>query len=428
MSHTEPSSRPAVSVAADAADAAGGPLAGIRIVDFGWVYAAPIATRTLADMGAETIKIEFKGHLDELRTSPSNTSGDIERDPVFHDINRNKQSVAIDFSDPRGAEIIKRLVAVSDVVVENYSPGVLDRKGLGYDVLRAIRPDLVMISMSAAGQWGPLHRIRTYGPSISALSGLDSMVGYPGERVLGSQGFYPDMVGAIHGVIAILAALWHRQNTARGQFIDLSQWEATVGMIGEAIVDYTFNGTIRGTQGNRNGGASPHGNYPCAGEDSWVAIAVTDEREWAAFADAIGNPPWTREPWAADRCRRVAHAEEVDAGVTAWTQERTADDAAQLLQAAGVAAAPSLHVGERYFHEHFAAREFHVDLDHPVTGVDIVSGIPWRLSSTPGRLRTPAPLYGQQTDHVLRDVLGCDDEEIAELVAAGVVEIPSAAP
>ncbi len=402
---------------------ASGPLSGIRIVDFGWVYAAPIATRTLADMGAETIKIEFKGHLDELRTSPSNRSGDIERDPVFHDINRNKQSLAVDFSDPRGVELIKRLVAVSDVVVENYSPGVLARKGLGYDKLKAIRSELVMISMSAAGQSGPLHEIRTYGPSISALSGLDSMVGYPGERVLGSQGFYPDMVGAIHGVIAILAALWHREQTGRGQYIDLSQWEATVGMIGEAILDFTFNGVVRGPQGNHNAGASPHGNYPCSEEDSWVAIAVREEPEWEAFKAAIGQPGWVTEPWVADRSERVCHAERVDAEVSNWTRERTAEEAARRLQEAGVAAAPSLHVGERYFHEHFAAREFHVDLEHPVTGVDIVSGIPWRLSDTPGTLRSPAPLYGQQTEQVLRDLLGCGETEIAELAEAGVVEV-----
>lgn len=391
------------------------PLDGIRIVDFGWVFAGPIGTRTLADMGAEVIKIETRRALDEMRRSPSNTSGDIERDPVFHDLNRNKLSFTVDVTTPEGVDLIKRLVAVSDVVSENFSPGVLDRRGLGYEALAAVRPDLVMIAMSAAGQDGPLHEIRTYGPSISALSGLDSMVGYPGERVLGSQGFYPDMVGAIHGVIAILAALWHRDQTGRGQYIDLSQWEATTGMLGDAILDYTMNGVVRGRQGNRNAGMSPHGNYPCRDDDTWVAIAVRTEEQWRGLCDAIGRPAWTGEPWAADAYQRVRNADRVDAALGEWTSTQTADEATDALQAAGVPAGPSLHVGERYFHPHFAARDFHVDLDHPATGTDIVGGVAWKLSRTPGRLRRHAPLLGEHNEYVLRDLLGLSDGEIAAL-------------
>jgi benzylsuccinate CoA-transferase BbsF subunit len=391
------------------------PLEGIRIVDFGWVFAGPIGTRTLADMGAEVIKIETKRALDEMRRSPRNTTGDIERDPVFHDLNRNKLSFSVDFSHPQGVELIKRLVAVSDVVSENFSPGVLDRRGLGYRDLVVVRPDLVMIAMSAAGQTGPLHNIRTYGPSISALSGLDSMVGYPGERVLGSQGFYPDMVGAIHGVIAILAALWHREQTGRGQYIDLSQWEATVGMLGDAILDFTMNGVVRGLQGNRAAGLSPHGNYPCSEPDTWVAIAVGSDAEWEGLCRALGGPSWVNESWAADAYRRVENADRVDEAVSEWTRTRTAEEAAGELQANGVPAGPSLHVGERYFNPHFAAREFHVDLDHPVTGTDIVGGVAWKLSRTPGRLRRHAPLFGQDNDYVLRDLLSLSDAEIAML-------------
>lgn len=408
-------------VPANRAGASGLPLEGIRIVDFGWVYAAPIATRSLADMGAEVIKIESKGHLDELRTSPSNVSRDIERDPVFHDLNRNKLSFAVDFAKPEGAALIKQLVARSDVVVENFSPGVLARRGLDYDDLKEVRPDIVMLAMSAAGQTGPLHTIRTYGPSISALSGLDSMVGYPGERVLGSQGFYPDMVGAIHGAIAVLAALWHRKRTGRGQYIDLSQWEATVGMLGEAILDFTMNGTVRTTQGNRDLGASPHGNYPCSEPDTWVAISVESDATWQGFCRAIGSPRWTSEPWAADGYRRTANAERVDTHVAEWTSQRTAQEAAEALQGESVPAGPSLHVGERYFHPHFQERGFHVDLEHPATGVDIIGGIPWKLSGTPGAIRKAAPLYGQDNDYILRDLLSLSDSQIQELTDAEVV-------
>ena len=397
------------------------PLEGIRIVDFGWVYAAPIATRTLADMGAEVIKIESMGHLDELRTSPSNVSRDIERDPVFHDLNRNKLSFAVDFAKPEGAALIKQLVAKSDVVVENFSPGVLARRGLDYADLNEVRPDIVMLAMSAAGQSGPLHTIRTYGPSISALSGLDSMVGYPGERVLGSQGFYPDMVGAIHGAIAVLAALWSRKRTGRGQYIDLSQWEATVGMLGEAILDFTMNAVVRTTQGNRNAGASPHGNYPCNEPDTWVAISVDSEASWQGFRRAIGDPQWTSEAWAADGYRRAANAERVDSNVAEWTSGRSAQEAAEALQAESVPAGPSLHVGERYFHPHFQERSFHVDLEHPVTGVDIIGGIAWKLGGTPGAIRKPAPTYGQHNDYVLRELLSLSDAQIEELGDAEVV-------
>lgn len=397
------------------------PLAGVRIVDFGWVYAAPIATRTLADMGAEVIKIESSSHLDEMRTSPSNVSRDIERDPVFHDLNRNKLSFAVDFAQPEGVALIKQLVAKSDVVVENYSPGVLARRGLDYEDLRQVREDIVMLAMSAAGQTGPLHRIRTYGPSISALSGLDSMVGYPGERVLGSQGFYPDMIGAIHGAIAVLAALWHRKRTGRGQYIDLSQWEATVGMLGEAILDFTMNEVVRGTNGNHDGASSPYGNYPCSEPDTWVAIAVGDEATWQSFCRAIGSPAWTEEPWAADGYQRAANADRVDEHVAEWTRQCSAQEAVEALQAESVPAGPSLHVGERYFHPHFQERGFHVDLEHPVTGVDIIGGISWKLDGTPGAIRRAAPTYGQHNDYVLRDLLNLSDGAIQELTDKKVV-------
>lgn len=397
------------------------PLEGIRVVDFGWVYAAPIASRTLADMGAEVIKIETGGHLDELRTSPSNTSGDIEQDPVFHDINRNKLSVTVNFSTEAGAELVKRLVAVSDVVIENYSPGVLDKYGLGYKELSRVRPEIVMASMSAAGQDGPLRDIRTYGPTISALSGLDSMVGYPGERVLGSQGFYPDMVGAIHGVISVLAAVRHRRRTGRGQHIDLSQWEATVGMLGEALLEVTFADDVPGTRGNRHRAMSPHGIYPCADDQTWIAIQVEDDSQWSALVQLMGEPAWAGEPWAATAAGRIADADVVDRKVAAWTRDHDRDELVELLQDNGVPAGPNLHVGERYFHEHFMARGFHVDLDHPATGTDIVTDVAWRLGRTPGSIRRHAPLLGEHTQEVFGGIVGLSDDEIDRLRSEGVL-------
>ncbi|MBI3965369.1 MAG: CoA transferase [Chloroflexi bacterium] len=391
------------------------PLTGYRVVDFGWVMAGPLLGRLLADLGAEVIKVESPTHLDEMRQSPSNPTGDVEQDPVFHDVNRNKLGVAVDFGSQAGASALRRLIARSDVVVENFSPGVLARHGLDYASLRRECPGIVMVSLSAAGQTGPLRDIRTYGPSLTGLAGFDGLVGYEGERVLGSQAPYSDETAAAHGAFAVLAALWHRERTGIGQHIDLAQWETLATCIGEGFAGYFMNGTTPGPLGNSHARMAPHNNYPCAGDDEWIAIAVRTDEEWGALVDVMGTPAWAGRSELATAAGRVQRRRQLDELIAAWTRGHAAADLFVRLQAAGIAAAPSLHVGQRYFDPHFQARGLYVDVEHPRSGVDILHGVIWRLSQTPGRIDRPAPLLGQHNDYVLREIAGLSCSELAEL-------------
>ncbi|MBI3967454.1 MAG: CoA transferase [Chloroflexi bacterium] len=393
------------------------PLAGIRIVDFGWVLAGPIVGKLLADMGAEVIKVESRLRLDEMRQSPSNP----ERDPVFHGLNRNKLSVTVDFTRPEGQELIRRLVAISDAVSENFSPSVLRRYGLDYEALRHVRPDLVMLSLSSAGQYGPLWDVQTYGPTLGPIAGIDGLVGYHGGRVLGSQGFYSDPTAGIHGAVALLAALRYRARTGIGQYVDLAQWESNVGVIGEAIMDYTMNGRVAKPQGNRDPDMAPHQNYRCANEGGWIGICCRDDRDWQVLRQVMGDPEWARDSRFDCLAGRQAHLKELDARISEWTAAQETYDLMHRLQAARVPAAPSLDAGGRFFNEHFVARELLQEIDHPVTGTEVVTAPAWRFSDTPGALFRPAPQLGEHNDYVFGELLGLSADEIVRLAEERVL-------
>ncbi len=393
------------------------PLCGVRVVDFGWVWAGAVPGHLLADLGAEVIKVETHKHLDYMRQGRPivGDTPDPEQNPMFHNVNRGKLSITVDIRDPRGAELIRKLVALSDVVIENFSPGILRAAGLDHASLRQVKPDLVMISMSAAGQYGPLKDIRTYATMIAGLSGLDSMVGYPGEGILGMQQAYADPNASLHAAVAVLAALVHRRATGEGQYIDLSQWEAGVAVVGEYVLDHSMNRRVARPQGNRLPGMVPHGHYPCQ-DDRWVSIAVTSEDDWRAFCGVLGNPSWTRQDRFADVFGRCEHQDALDRHVAEWTRERTHYEVTELLQAAGVAAAPLLDASERFFDPHFQERGTYVDVEHPILGAEILYGVPWRMSETQLSIRQRAPFLGEHNQYVFGDLLGLPTEEIARLV------------
>lgn len=397
------------------------PLEGYRVVDFSWVWAGPLLGMILADMGAEVIKVETNKRLDSARLTPGRSTVGPETDFVFHSMNRNKLGITIDMSDPRGAALIKELVAISDVAVENFSPKGLRNLGLQYKVLSEVNPRLVMISLPAAGQQGPLSDVVTYAPSLGALCGYSSLIGYPGERVLGEQTPYLDVTSAIHGAFAVMAALYYRENSGKGQYIDMAQIDVGASVIGEAFMEYFMNGRVMGTEGNRNLTMAPHNNYPCLGEERWVSIAVKSEEEWRSFCGAIGNPGWTQDAKFNDRFSRLRNQDELDKLVAAWTVERTNYEVMEILQGAGVAAAPCLDLTERFSDPHFESRDVHLQVDHPATGVDIIAGLPFKLSETPCEVRRPAPMLGEHNDYVLGELLSKTDEEIAQLIEDKVV-------
>ena len=397
------------------------PLDGYRVIDFSWVWAGPLLGMVLADMGAEVIKVETKKRLDSARLTPGRSTVGPETDFVFHSMNRNKLGITVDMSDPRGAALIRELVEISDVAVENFSPKGLRNLGLEYASLREVNPKLVMISLPAAGQYGPLSDIVTYAPSLGALCGYSSLIGYPGERVLGEQTPYLDVNSAIHGAFAVLAALYYRERTGKGQYIDMAQIEVGASTIGEAFMEYFMNGRVMGTMGNRNPAMAPHNNYPCKGDDKWISIAVKTDEEWRSFCDAIGSPPWAEGVRFGDGSNRLRNQDELDRLVSGWTVELTYYEVMDILQKAGVAAAPCLDLSERFSDPHFEERETHLQVEHPATGSDIIAGVPFKLSETPGTVRQPAPLLGEHNEYVFEKLLGKSREEIAQLIEDKVI-------
>lgn len=397
------------------------PLEGYRVIDFGWAAAAPRATCLLADMGAEVIKVETRKRLDPVRFGPDNLTRDPEMDPLFHSINRNKLSILLDLTHPQAVELIKRLIKISDVVVENFSPGVMKRFGLDYDMLKKIKPDIIMISFPGVGSEGPLSDVVTYGPSLAGLAGLDSMVGYENERVLGMQQAYADINAALHGAFAIQIALYHRERYGEGQHIEVAQIEALLSTMPEPLIMYGMNEKALGTLGNFTHMMAVHNNYRCEGEDKWVSIAILTEEEWEAFCRAIGNPPWTKVEDFADSNKRLANRKKLDGLISEWTITKTPNEVMEILQREGVAATPCEDTEDRFFDQHFQERQILVDVEHPATGVDWIPNVICRLSETPGGIRRPAPLLGEHNDYVFGDLLGLSKDEIERLIQDKII-------
>jgi len=411
------------------------PLDGIRVVDFGWVAVGPVLSSLLAEFGAEVIKVESGQRLDYCRLIPTpirdnervadalaSRAAEVDRVPLFHQYNRGKLGITVDLRHPRAAALLERLVSRSDVVVENFSPSVLRSAGLDYQALSRVRPDLVMISCSAVGQGGPWEDVRTFAPSLTSLSGLEWLIGYEGERCIGALTLgYGDPSNAHHGLFAVLAALWHRSITGRGQWIDMSQLEATVGLIGEALMDLSMNGRVWQTQGARHASMAPHGHYPCAGDDSWVAIGCARDVEWVGLRRAMGDPAWAMDARAATHAGRAALAGLLDARIAEWTRSMSAEEVTARCQAHGVAAAPVLGLDAHRAHPHFRARSAMAAVRHPGVGEWWLYTSPIKLATTPGRIDRTAPCLGEHNEAVFTDLLGLSPEEYHALRSDGVI-------
>jgi len=407
--HTQPNNR--------------GPLHGYRVLDFGWVLAGAIPGMVLADMGAEVIKVESRQRLDYMRMGRPiiGDQPDPEQHPMFHNVNRNKLSITLNTIHQQAVELARKLVARCDMVIENFSPGVMDRLGLGYEDLRQIKPDLIMASISSTGQTGPLRDLRAYAPSIGALAGLDSTLGYEEGRPLGLKHAYGDICGALHTVFAIVAALYQRQRTGRGQYIDLSMLRATVATQGLGLMEYIMTGRVMQPRGNYDPTMAPYSNYPCEGEDRWVSIAVATDEEWQGLKAALGSPAWTSDPKFASRYGRLKHRHELDQHLAQWTAGRSAETVTELLQSHGVAAVPVMGAEERLFNSHFRERGLYADIDHPSLGAEPIFNLMWNLSQTPSAIRRHAPLMGEHNQQVFCEILGMSAQEVKALEETQVI-------
>ncbi|MBM4406006.1 MAG: CoA transferase [Chloroflexi bacterium] len=391
------------------------PLANLRVVNFGWVWAAPILGTTLADMGAEVIKIETKKRPDIIRLLPPLLKDQPYEALYAHNTLRNNYGVSLDLKDKRGFAMAQDLVRSADVVIENFSPGFMESLGLGYAGLRKLRPDVVMISLSAAGQTGPLHNIVTYGNIISCLASLDGYQGYIGEdRPMRYGTTIPDPLMGIYGAFAVLTALRHRAKTGKGQYIDLGQWEAGVTMASGPMIDYAMNGRIQRWRGNRDEMLAPHGCYKCAGDDDWLTIAVKTDEEWHALCEVMGREDMANDERYGDLYGRQMHHDAIDAAIREWAKGQEHYAAGAMLQAKGVAAFPALSIQETFLDKHFNARNNWVEVEHRL-GRETIAGMPWRLSKTPGGVRRAAPSIGQDNHKIFCDVLGMAPERVTIL-------------
>ena len=409
-------------------------LAGYRVIDLGSAWAAPMAAHLLADMGAEVIKVESRAKMDGMRLGRPMVGEDAaggdegrwpELQPVFHGLNRNKQSVTLNLKESEGLDLLRGLIARSDVVIDNFSPGVMGRLGLDYAALRRLRPDIVVVAMPAAGNSGPLRDVIAYAPIVLALSGLMSLVGYEDGALVGElQSAWSDAVAGLHAAMAAAAALRHRTRTGQGQYVEAAQLESTVSWLGEAVMDVTMNRRGPAPIGNAGVGLAPHGVYPCAGGDRWISIAVGGEDEWhglCAAARRLGPAPWTRDPRFADSYRRLRQREALDAALRRWTVSFDAVELTGVLQAEGVAAFPVMNIEDQFLDPHFRERGAWVEMEHPMAGAEWLYGLAWRLSRTPGRIASPAPLLGQHNERVLGGLLGTPPDELRRLEASGAV-------
>jgi benzylsuccinate CoA-transferase BbsF subunit len=407
------------------------PLEGYRVLDFGTAWAAPMATQLLADMGAEVIKIETRTRLDGLRIGRPIIGDDVaggdegkwpDMQPSFHGLNRNKLSFTVNLKEREGHQLILDLAARSHVVVDNFSPGVMARNGLGYTDLTAVRPDIICISLSGAGQYGPYRDATLYAGSIVALSGLGSLLGYPNEPLIGMTSLaFGDANASIHACFALMAAIFNHQETGKGAFIDLSEAQASSSLLGESLMDYFMNNRIAAPRGNEHAFLAPHGNYRCKGDDKWISLVIRSDEEWGALCEAMGHPPWAHGEEFADVLSRWNHRQELDRGISSWTLNFEPYELMEMLQQRGIAALPVMNVEDQYLDPHFRDREVHLEIEHPLVGFEVLYGIPWRISGVPREIRRPAPNIGEHSDYVLRDILGLTDEKIEELVQQKVV-------
>jgi crotonobetainyl-CoA:carnitine CoA-transferase CaiB-like acyl-CoA transferase len=401
-------------------EAGGHALDGIRVLDLTWVLAGPYATKQLAEHGAEVIKIESRHRHDPTRFSPSmrlRPDAGPDDSGYFLNFNRNKRSVTLNLRTDDGQRLLRDLAARCDVVVENFSPGVLAKWGMDYDSLRRLNPNVILVSMSGMGHTGPWQQAVTFADTLAAMSGLSSETRDPGEPPQGLVFGLGDMVAANAAVVATLELLTRQH----GGHVDLSQLEAMVSNMGPAVVEsmsaQPAHDARTAEYPNRSPHAVPHGVYPAAGEDRWVAISVRNDAQWRALRDMAGLPG------DGDLARRRGAEEEIDAALAAWTRGAEAAGLVARLQGAGVPAAV-VATGQDLVEadEQLAARDFYQVLEHPIAGPVRHEGIVARLSATPGALTSPAPLLGQDTVAVLRELLDVRDEQLAALDAAGVIE------
>ncbi|MFC2069771.1 CaiB/BaiF CoA transferase family protein [Chloroflexota bacterium] len=386
----------------------------VKVVDFTWHLTGPLTTKHLSDLGAEVILVESRKRPGLQRGKPRTGSND-----QFY---TNKLGVTLNTRDPRGLELVKRLVARADIVVENFAGGAMQRMGLGYEVLKEIKPNIIMLSTSMQGQTGPYFNHPGSGHKLTALAGFSNILGWP-DREPGWIAAYTDFVAPRYNIIAIMAALEYRRRTGKGQYLDMSQYEAGIQFMVPLVLDYAVNNRVVSRMGNKSSYAAPHNAYCCRGNDRWCTIAVYTDEEWQSFCHVIGDPAWSKEPKFGTLLARKENEEELDRLVNEWTVSRTAEEVMTQMQAAGVAAGV-VETGEDLLDRdpQLKHRDFFIELEYPGIGkYHTQVGAHFKLSKYTCDMSV-APLLGEHNEYVFKEVLGIPDDEYEGLVKEGVID------
>lgn len=398
------------------------PLSGVKVVDFTWVIAGPTATAALADHGAQVIHVESPSRPDPTRTGGpfKDKKAGINRSTLFANFNRNKYDLCLNLDHPESRTIMERLIKWADVVAECFTPGVMERRGLGYKDLAKLNPGVIMVSLSMQGQDGPLARLPGYGDQLAALAGFVQVTGWPDRDPLIPFSAYTDTIVPSFATAAILAALDYRSRTGRGQYIDMSHLETGLQFLAPSILDCVTNGRDTGRVGNRCDRAVPHGVFPCQGDDRWCAIAVFNDQEWHGLCTAVGHPEWITRPEFATFLERKRNEDELETLIASWTIKRPAEEVMTLLQSCGVAAGVVQNSRDLHEDSHLKHREHFWIIDHPEMGLHSCDAPAFKLSGTPAELRGPAPCLGQDNEYVCTDLLGVSDEDFVGLSVSGL--------
>lgn len=403
------------------------PLESLKVLDFCWVVAGPMTTSYLAEYGAKVVRVESRKRPDPLHTSPPIAPGEgLNRSGYYANYNANKYALGLNLGSPKAIEIVKRMVAWADLVTENFTPGTMERLGLGYEELRKVKPDVVLFSTSMLGRGGPNSKLPGFGAVLSSLSGLTGITGWPDRDPTNPYGAYTDFITPRFAIATILAALDHRRRTGQGQHIDLSQLEAALQFIGPLLLDRANNGREAGRTGNRHEAAAPHGAFPCRGEDRWITITCMNDAHWRALCQVLGEPAWTKEARFATLLGRKRDEDALEALLAEATRSWDAEELMRALQDAGVPAGV-VHPNEGLLADPQLQHRGHfVYYDKAKVGRHVVQRSEFRLSRAEAARNWPMPLVGEHTRQVCREFLGMNDAEIEALIAEGVLETADA--
>ena len=399
------------------------PFTGVKVLDFTWGVAGPLTTKYLADYGATVVRVESPARPCGIRVSPpfkGNIPG-VDRAAYFAFFNANKYSISLSLNHPRSAEVTGKLVAWADVVAESYSPGTMEKWGLGYEDLTQIKADIIMVRSSSQGQDGPHASFSAFGIPLVGLAGFSSVTGWPDGGCLPLPSAYTDFISPRFAAAALIAALDYRRRTGKGQCIDCSQFETAVHFLAPAMLDYTFNGRQACRQGNSHSYACPHGAFRCKGEDRWCAIAVFGDQEWQVFC-RLCNPDWISDPRFATLLDRKRNEGELNRLIEEWTVNHTAEEVMSRMQANGVAAGVVQNARDLRSDPQLKERGYFWDLEHSVLGTFPHAGQSSIMSETPAMPTMPAPCLGEHTEHVCMQMLGMSDDEFLDLFRVGVFD------